>query len=223
MRGTQRRNGTTTADVDAGGVGCHDAGVTLNKGLRTRLRAARAAIDVPTAEREHALADAVMAHPAVTALPMGSWVTCYSSYRDEPPTRELLRRLCDAGFEVLVPAVHGTNLHWHDVTGEVDDPKAWTRDSYGIPCPTTPEVATSAHELLTLGVRLIITPGLGMERSGARIGQGGGFYDRFLAHVPRHSAGGPFRLGITHVGGLLPDGTIELAPHDQFVDDVIEG
>lgn len=168
------------------------------------------------------LADAVMAHPAITGLAAGSWVTCYSSYQDEPPTRVLLQRLCDAGFEVLVPAVHGVNLHWHDVTGEVDDPKAWTRDSYGIPMPTTPEVATTAHELLALGVRVIITPGLGMERSGARIGQGGGFYDRFFSQMPRHPEG-PFRLGVTHFGGLLPNGTIDLLPHDQPIDDVIEG
>lgn len=197
--------------------------MTTAKELRPRLRAERAAITLPHDERATALADAVLAHPAIAVLKRGDWVTCYSSYRDEPPTRLLLQRLCDAGLEVLVPAVHGSNLHWHDVTGEVDDPKAWTRDSYGIPMPTTPEVATTAHELLALGVRVIITPGLGMERSGARIGQGGGFYDRFFAQLPRHDAGGPYRLGITHLGGVLPDGTIDLLPHDQLVDDVIEG
>lgn len=174
-------------------------------------------------ERERALADRVMAHPVVAMLEPGSWVTCYSSYRDEPPTRLLLQRLCDAGFEVAVPAVHGDNLHWHDVTGEIDDPKAWTRDEYGIPRPMTPEIATSASELLALGVRLVLTPGLGMERSGARIGQGGGYYDRFFAMLPRYADGGPFRLGITHIGGVLPDGTIELSSHDQPIDDVVEG
>lgn len=187
------------------------------------LRAQRAAISMSMMEREQLLADCVMAHPVVVMLEPGSWVTCYSSYRDEPPTRLLLQRLCDAGLEVAVPAVHGDNLHWHDVTGEVDDPKAWIRDEYGIPRPTTPAIATSAHELLALGVRVVITPGLGMERSGARIGQGGGYYDRFFGDMPRYSDGGPFRLGITHFGGLLPDGSIELAPHDQLVDDVIEG
>lgn len=197
--------------------------MTTAKELRPRLRAERAAITLPHDERATALADAVLAHPAIAGLKRGDWVTCYSSYRDEPPTRLLLQRLCDAGLEVLVPAVHGSNLHWHDVTGEIDDPKAWTRDSYGIPMPTTPEIATTAHELLALGVRVIITPGLGMERSGARIGQGGGFYDRFFAQLPRHDAGGPYRLGITHLGGVLPDGTIDLLPHDQLVDDVIEG
>ena len=193
------------------------------KELRATLRAQRAAISMPMVEREQRLADQVMAHPAIVMLEPGAWVTCYSSYRDEPPTRLLLQRLCDAGFEVAVPAVHGENLHWHDVTGEVDDPKAWTRDEYGIPRPTTPEIATSASELLALGVRVVITPGLGMERSGARIGQGGGFYDRFFSSMPRYADGGPFRLGITHFGGLLPDGSIELAPHDQLIDDVIEG
>ena len=197
--------------------------MTSARDLRPRLRAERAAIALDHAERSQRLADVVMAHPAISGLPRGSWVTCYSSYRDEPPTRVLLQRLCDAGLEVLVPAVHGTNLHWHDVTGEVDDPKAWTRDEYGIPLPTTPEVATSAHELLTLGVRVIITPGLGMEKSGARIGQGGGFYDRFFAGIPRYSEGGPYRLGVTHFGGVLPDGTIDLLPHDQLIDDAIEG
>lgn len=197
--------------------------VDSKRELRTRLRAERAGLRMDHDERSRELAAAVLRHPAIAALTHGDWVTCYSSYRDEPPTRELLRRLCDAGLNVLVPAVHGEHLHWHDVTGEVDDPKAWTRDSYGIPCPTTPEVATSAEEVLAIGVRVIITPGLGMERGGARIGQGGGYYDRFLAHVPRHADGGPFRLGITHVGGVLPDGTIDMREWDQPIDDVIEG
>ena len=197
--------------------------MTSARDLRPILRAQRAAIEMDHNERGHALADAVLQHPVIAAIPAGSWVTCYSSYKDEPPTRVLLQRLCDAGLKVLVPAVHGTNLHWHDVTGEIDDPRAWTRDSYGIPQPTTPEVATSAHELLVLGIKAVLTPGLGMERSGARIGQGGGFYDRFFEHVPRYADGGPFRLGITHFGGVLPDGTIELKEHDQLIDDVIEG
>lgn len=200
-----------------------DATVATAKELRSQLRAQRAAITTPMEERAHRLADTVMAHPAIVMLEPGAWVTCYSSYRDEPPTKVLLQRLCDAGFEVAVPAVHGENLHWHDVTGEIDDPKAWTRDEYGIPRPTTPEIATSASELMALGIRVVITPGLGMERTGARIGQGGGFYDRFFSHLPRYADGGPFRLGVTHIGGVLPNGTIELAPHDQLVDDVVEG
>lgn len=200
-----------------------DEAMPTAKELRATLRAQRAAISVPMDERAERLADAVLAHPAIVMLEPGDWVTCYSSYSDEPPTRVLLQRLCDAGLEVAVPAVHGDNLHWHDVTGEIDDPKAWTRDEYGIPRPTTPAIATSASELMALGIRVVIAPGLGMERSGARIGQGGGFYDRFFEHLPRHADGGPFRLGITHVGGLLPDGTIELSLHDQLIDDVIEG
>lgn len=199
-----------------------DSDVSSNRELRARLRAERAAVTTPHDARAVALADRVMAHECLRALPHGSWIACYTSYADEPPTRELLRRLCDAGFEVVVPSVHGQNLHWHDVTGEVDDPKVWTRDSLGIPVPHTPEIATSAHELLALGVRVVITPGLGMERSGARIGQGGGYYDRLFAQMPLHRDGGPFRLGLTHPGGLLPDGTIVVAEHDQPLDDVIE-
>ena len=202
---------------------CDDAAVASALELRPGLRAQRAGIAVAHDQRSAQLADTVLSHRAISRLEPGDWVTCYSSYRDEPPTRELLRRLCAKGLAVLVPAVHGENLHWHDVTGEVDDPAAWTRDSYGIPRPRTPEVATTAHELLALGVRVIITPGLGMERSGARIGQGGGFYDRFFAQWPRYADGGPFRLGITHFGGILVDGTIDLLPHDEPIDDALEG
>ena len=181
------------------------------KELRATLRAQRAAISMPMVEREQRLADQVMAHPAIVMLEPGAWVTCYSSYRDEPPTRLLLQRLCDAGFEVAVPAVHGENLHWHDVTGEVDDPKAWTRDEYGIPRPTTPEIATSASELLALGVRVVITPGLGMERSGARIGQGGGFYDRTLADVE-----GPIVVALVFEDEMADE--LPTDPHDRGVD-----
>ncbi len=197
--------------------------MTNNSALRARLREERAAITTAHDVRSNAIASAVMQHPVVSGLPTGTWISCYTSYRDEPPTRELLRRLSEAGFEVVVPAVHGHNLHWHDITGEVDDPKIWSRDAYGIPVPRTPEIATSAHELLALGVRVIITPGLGMETGGARIGQGGGFYDRLFAQLPRFAEGGPFRLGLTHPGGLLADGTIIMMDHDEPIDDVIEG
>lgn len=190
--------------------------------LRRMLRSQRAAIDTPPHVRAAALVEQVLADVVIAGLPRGSWVACYASYRNEPPTQRLLQALNDAGFEVCVPAVHGHTLHWHDVTGEIDDPGAWGVDERGIPRPLTPAVATGAAELMALGVRAIVTPALGLERTGARVGQGGGFYDRLFGHLPRHIDGGPYRLGVTHVGGILPDGTIELQPHDEPVDAAIE-
>ena len=70
---------------------------------------------------------------------------------------------------------------------------------------------------------VLLMPLLAFDETGGRLGYGGGFYDRFFAQVPRWSDGGPYRLGITHIGGLLPDGSIDLQPHDQRIDDVIEG
>jgi len=64
-------------------------------------------------------------------------------------------------------------------------------------------------------VDLILVPGLGFTREGDRLGRGGGFYDRLLAH-PRMRA---VKIGVCFDVQLLE--TLPTEPHDARVDRVI--
>lgn len=78
--------------------------------------------------------------------------------------------------------------------------------------PRTP-VATSMWE----EVSIVLAPALAVDRGGARVGQGGGWYDRALATLPD---------AVPVVAAVFDDeiieaGVIPLEPHDYFIDGVI--
>ena len=62
---------------------------------------------------------------------------------------------------------------------------------------------------------LILVPGLAFTKDGARLGRGGGYYDRLLANCPPRTR----RIGVCFAAQIVPAFPIE--PHDQRVDRVI--
>lgn len=92
--------------------------------------------------------------------PRGWTVTAYESRRTEPPMDRLVEDLRAAGLRVLMPiTLPAGRLDWFDA----DDPD------------TTPLGSTALAE-----VDVAFTPGLAVDPRGARIGKGGGYYDRAL-------------------------------------------
>jgi 5-formyltetrahydrofolate cyclo-ligase len=148
----------------------------------------------------------------------------YISMGHEPPTGALLAALDGAGHSVFVPiCVEGHQLAW----------TAWT-----------PRVAMArsllAPVLEPVGERFpfaglgpvsgVLLPALAVDTAGVRLGQGGGYYDRFLAALgatPAHSGGSEgagsavARAGVVYQREVLAAGSLPHDTLDQPVDWVI--
>ena len=168
---------------------------------RRELRAARRAV---AAGRDAAadgarLADHVLALLDGLGLGAGAVVTSYVAVPGEPPTAPLNAALLAHGIRVLVPiTLPDFDLDWADAADPGGAPLG--RDAVAL-------------------ADVVLAPGLAVDRSGTRMGQGGGCYDRAL---PRRRPGTPVVV-VLHPSELLDASAAPLPrePHDQPVDAVV--
>jgi 5-formyltetrahydrofolate cyclo-ligase len=180
--------------------------------LRRRIRAERAARHAD--ERERAalgLRDIAMSTPAVATARI---VTCFLSAPTEPGTAPLRLALQRAGLRVLLPVVASSGpqptLDW-----ALDDGTSRSGTYLGLPEPTGPRLGQQAIATADL----VLVPALAVDTTGARLGQGGGFYDRALTMV----RDGALVVAVLHDEELL-DAAVEpvpVLPHDRHVDAVL--
>ena len=78
-------------------------------------------------------------------------------------------------------------------------------DAFGVPAPPA-----DGEEVIP---RLILTPLLAFDRTGGRLGQGGGHYDRILARLAAH---GSLAVGLAYAVQEIP--VVPRAEHDMRLD-----
>jgi 5-formyltetrahydrofolate cyclo-ligase len=128
------------------------------------------------AERSHAgrsLRDAVLSLPEAQ---MAGTVAAYISVGTEPDTRGLVYALWKRGTYVLLPLLLSDNdLDWASYEG----PDSLAPGPRGLLQPTEPPRGPAA----VTSADLVIVPALAVDRSGLRLGRGGGSYDRALSRI----------------------------------------
>jgi 5-formyltetrahydrofolate cyclo-ligase len=103
-------------------------------------------------------------------------VMCFASFGSEVDTAPLVRWCLDQGKRVALPRIVGRR---HMEAFWVTDPAADLEGgSFGIPEPRA-----GLPQALPEAIDLIVVPGSAFDRSGDRIGYGGGFYDTFLPRL----------------------------------------
>jgi 5-formyltetrahydrofolate cyclo-ligase len=170
----------------------------LRRALRARVRA------LTPGERETA-GEAIAARVADSAeFSRCARLGLYSALPDEVTVTALLERALAAGKRVLYPRL--------DAQGGLELAPA-ARDAlvpgrYGVlaPRPEIPPVELAPDDLLLL-------PGVAFTRSGARLGRGGGHYDRLLRAIPAPAFGVAFELQI--------EPALPMEAHDQRVRAVV--
>ncbi|MBM3395958.1 MAG: 5-formyltetrahydrofolate cyclo-ligase [Betaproteobacteria bacterium] len=153
--------------------------------MRDRKRTIREAV----LERRHALGEAererlsaVLAQRLLgcTEISTASAVLAYVSVESEVGTRGLLSELLKLGKRLALPRVNRAqrrlDIYW--VTDLTTDLESGT---WNIPEP----VAERCEQVMTRSeIDAVIAPGVAFTSQGARLGYGGGFYDRLLGDWP---------------------------------------
>ena len=183
-----------------------DATAARKLALRDQLvtgRGRRSLLEV--AEGARALADHLLETPE---LHRAATVAAYVSIGTEPGTGPLLDGLVARGRRVILPVVlPDLDLDW----AVYDGPDRLARARRGLLEPVGPRLGLDA--VATADV--VLTPGLAVDRTGMRLGQGGGCYDRALGRVPV----GTFVCTLLYDGELLDE--LPSADHDRRVTAVV--
>ena len=145
----------------------------------------------------------------LTAFREAVTVCCYVSLPYEVQTRRMIEAMRSQGKRVVVPMVsRGKRLR----LSELRDPaRELAPGAFGVWEPL-PEARrpVSIREL-----DLVLVPGLAFDRRGHRLGHGHGYFDRFLARVPKTTP----TVGLAFRFQLLD--RLPTAPHDHAVQTVL--
>ncbi|KQT02286.1 5-formyltetrahydrofolate cyclo-ligase [Cellulomonas sp. Leaf395] len=178
--------------------------------LRIAIRNARKIRSVRQREAAaHALVDVVLTIPAVADATCAS---VYASRVTEPGTGPLLEALAARGVRLLLPVLgSGLQRDWAEYAGP-DDLRERAPGRPPEPGGPTLGAATLAD------ADVVIAPALAVDTTGARLGQGGGWYDRALEHL---------RPGVPVVALVFPEELYDAEKrplprerHDRLVDAV---
>jgi 5-formyltetrahydrofolate cyclo-ligase len=170
--------------------------------MRSRFLASRAALSA--ADREaagRALRDAVLDLPEVATA---GTVAAYYSIGSEPATRSLVYALWKRGTYVILPVLlPDGDLDWASYEG----PDSLAEGRFGLSEPAEPRRGVMAIR----SADVVLAPALAVDRSGLRLGRGGGSFDRALARV----GGSVLTLALIYDDELVDE--LPADPHDQRV------
>lgn len=195
--------------------------INLNPTQETEVTVSRAALRASLLERRQAMISSEhQARNAQMVAELLPWlrqnlvadacIALYQAFKGEPDLTELANAWRAQGGTVLLPIVREKNapLVFARDAGTED----WVQGAYGI---LEPRCAPADWVVDSKNIHAVILPCVGFTREGYRLGYGGGYYDRTLAHWQAQGWALPKLIGVAY-----REGQVDLQPqtHDFAMD-----
>jgi 5-formyltetrahydrofolate cyclo-ligase len=183
---------------------------SVRKSLRAELRAKRRALSPE--DRQQAARGVARNVDRAFRLRAGMRVAIYAAMREELDTAPLIELALARRCRVFLPRIDRRTIaiDFHELLADAPQ----TTNHLGILEPTG--TATVPARWLDL----VLLPLVGFDERGARLGMGGGYYDRTFAFRNVHTTWrGPRLIGIAYSFQQLP--AIAVAAHDVRMDAVV--
>ncbi len=159
-------------------------------------------------EKSKAIANRLLELPEVEK---STSIFLYVSFRSEVATRDLLNTLIKTGKTVSVPITYVKERRLDAI--HITDPDSQLVPGYcDIPEPDKSILVSNYVKPETIDT--IILPGSVFDERCGRFGYGGGFYDRFVANIPKAC-----RIGLAFDLQIIDHAPLQ--DHDELLDIVI--
>ena len=134
-------------------------------------------------------------------------IGCYLSTPHEPPTRDFLEWARTKGFTLLLPISREDGLlDWAEYDGSTDGV-----DAAGMPTPRS----TVLGPIVVDSVDVMLIPAARVDRRGARLGWGRGYFDRLLGSMAKR----PPVFAVVYDFDVVE--SVPREDHDQGVDGAV--
>jgi 5-formyltetrahydrofolate cyclo-ligase len=184
---------------------------SLKEEIRSRHRIGRTALSSAALDAAGAgIARQGLQWATMIAAGERSTFALYLGVGFEPPTLPLMTALFETGHRVLLPLCGPSlTLSWVYWTPATE----FVRSSYA---PIEEPVGEAHGTAVMRDVAGIFVPATAVDLSGNRIGQGGGYYDKFLAELETDGILVP-AAAVVYEGEVLPAGRIPAESFDQKI------
>ncbi|MBC8523456.1 5-formyltetrahydrofolate cyclo-ligase [PVC group bacterium] len=168
----------------------------------------RAAIDrvraMTTDSKKRASAAIAKNLSTIASIESASTIMAYLPLQQEVDLRPLIELWISADKTVCIPIVN-----WDDCSMKAGRITSITKDElvetrYGLLEPK------QMNPVQVDSIDIVVVPGIAFDKSGSRLGRGGGFYDRFLLN-----ARPPISIGVAFEEQII--NRVDLEPHDQLL------
>lgn len=111
------------------------------------------------------------------------YIAVYRGVRGELPCEMLCDYLRTCGKHTCYPRTEGQDMVFCDI----NNPSKLVKGQYGLLEPSSDTPSVDKRD-----ISIIIMPGIAFDEEGYRVGQGGGYYDRFIASLTNE----PLLIGV---------------------------